>query len=117
MERVYTITPARRIITNTSASRLASYYNANIEGTTVKDVAWYYPNALEKAKSIEGYIAFYKVSNLKVVVPQKEDTNPKIIRRIKLLLSSGVSMHRNSQAMMYEKNMMGHTLIREVTES
>ncbi|KAJ7163318.1 DUF427-domain-containing protein [Mycena filopes] len=38
----------------------ASYYNANIDGTSVKDVAWYYPEALEKAKNIEGYVAFYK---------------------------------------------------------
>ncbi|KAJ7175461.1 DUF427-domain-containing protein [Mycena filopes] len=38
----------------------ASYYNANIDGTSIKDVAWYYPEALEKAKNIEGYVAFYK---------------------------------------------------------
>ncbi|RDB15280.1 hypothetical protein Hypma_004797 [Hypsizygus marmoreus] len=38
----------------------ASYYNATIDGTTVNDVAWYYPKASDKAKSIEGYIAFYK---------------------------------------------------------
>ncbi|KAG7089747.1 hypothetical protein E1B28_011401 [Marasmius oreades] len=38
----------------------ASYYNANVDGKTVKDIAWYYPNAMEKAKNIENYIAFYK---------------------------------------------------------
>ncbi|KAJ7043907.1 DUF427-domain-containing protein [Mycena alexandri] len=38
----------------------ASYYNANVDGNSVKDVAWYYPNALDKAKNIEGYVAFYK---------------------------------------------------------
>ncbi|KAF5374094.1 hypothetical protein D9615_008891 [Tricholomella constricta] len=38
----------------------ASYYNATVGKTTVNDVAWYYPQALDKAKSIEGYIAFYK---------------------------------------------------------
>ncbi|KAF8158552.1 DUF427-domain-containing protein [Crassisporium funariophilum] len=41
----------------------ASYYTAVIDGKTVKDVAWYYPNTIsDKAKPIEGYIAFYKVS-------------------------------------------------------
>ncbi|KAF9465763.1 DUF427-domain-containing protein [Collybia nuda] len=38
----------------------ASYYNATVNGNFIKDVAWYYPSASEKAKDIEGYIAFYK---------------------------------------------------------
>ncbi|KAJ7069959.1 DUF427-domain-containing protein [Mycena amicta] len=38
----------------------ASYYNANVDSNVVKDVAWYYPEASEKAKNIEGYVAFYK---------------------------------------------------------
>ncbi|GLB45467.1 putative protein with domain of unknown function (DUF427) [Lyophyllum shimeji] len=38
----------------------ASYYNVTVDGKTVKDVAWYYPQAFDKAKSIEGYVAFYK---------------------------------------------------------
>ncbi|KDQ11117.1 hypothetical protein BOTBODRAFT_177589 [Botryobasidium botryosum FD-172 SS1] len=39
----------------------ASYYNAALsDGTTVPDVAWYYPNALEAAKNIKDYVAFYK---------------------------------------------------------
>ncbi|KAF9447301.1 DUF427-domain-containing protein [Macrolepiota fuliginosa MF-IS2] len=39
----------------------ASYYNAVIDGKEVKDVAWYYPQTTtDKAKHIEGYIAFYK---------------------------------------------------------
>ncbi|KAF9266651.1 DUF427-domain-containing protein [Marasmius fiardii PR-910] len=38
----------------------ASYYNGNVKGKTVKDIAWYYPNALDKAKNIENYVAFYK---------------------------------------------------------
>ncbi|KAF7365399.1 DUF427-domain-containing protein [Mycena venus] len=40
----------------------ASYYNATVGGKTVNDIAWYYPSASDKAKNIEGYIAFYKVS-------------------------------------------------------
>ncbi|KAJ7601021.1 DUF427-domain-containing protein [Mycena floridula] len=38
----------------------AAYYNASVEGQTVSDVAWYYPNTSDKAKNIEGYVAFYK---------------------------------------------------------
>ncbi|KAL1736629.1 hypothetical protein EV714DRAFT_242008 [Schizophyllum commune] len=44
----------------------ASYYNVEVDGNTVKDAAWlvarpqYYPNASEKAKNIENYVAFYK---------------------------------------------------------
>ncbi|BGP22372.1 hypothetical protein JCM10295v2_001251 [Rhodotorula toruloides] len=39
---------------------VASYYNADVNGKKVSDVAWYYPQAKDKAKDIEGYIAFYK---------------------------------------------------------
>ncbi|ESK85008.1 uncharacterized protein Moror_15746 [Moniliophthora roreri MCA 2997] len=38
----------------------ASYYDAKVDGKTVKDIAWYYPQTFEKAKNIEGYVAFYK---------------------------------------------------------
>ncbi|KAJ6557280.1 DUF427-domain-containing protein [Mycena vulgaris] len=38
----------------------ASYYNATVDGKTVEDVAWYYPDTSEKAKNIKGYVAFYK---------------------------------------------------------
>ena len=59
--------------------RTASYYNAEIDGKDVKDVAWlfsssritqlahswnnnrYYPEPKEKANKIKDYIAFYKV--------------------------------------------------------
>ncbi|KAG6829468.1 hypothetical protein H0H92_004430 [Tricholoma furcatifolium] len=43
-----------------SNTKTASYYDATVDGKTVKDIAWYYPKASEKAKKIEGYIAFYK---------------------------------------------------------
>ncbi|TRM64007.1 hypothetical protein BD626DRAFT_401692 [Schizophyllum amplum] len=39
----------------------ANYYDVEVDGNTVKDAAWYYPNASDKAKHIEGYVAFYKV--------------------------------------------------------
>ncbi|KAJ6620828.1 DUF427-domain-containing protein [Mycena sp. CBHHK59/15] len=38
----------------------AAYYNATVDGKTMKDIAWYYPEPSEKAKSIKGYVAFYK---------------------------------------------------------
>ena len=38
----------------------ASYYNVVVDGQENKDVAWYYPNAKDKAKNIEGYIAFWR---------------------------------------------------------
>ena len=38
----------------------ASYYNVVVNGETNKDAAWYYPDAKDDAKNIEGYIAFWK---------------------------------------------------------
>jgi len=38
----------------------ASYYTIVVDGQENKDAAWYYPSAKEKAKNIEGYIAFWK---------------------------------------------------------
>jgi uncharacterized protein (DUF427 family) len=39
---------------------LASYYNVVVDGQVNKDAAWYYPAAKEKAKNIEGYVAFWR---------------------------------------------------------
>lgn len=39
---------------------VASYYSVEVDGKENKDAAWYYPTAKEKAKNIEGYIAFWK---------------------------------------------------------
>ncbi|WP_414578566.1 DUF427 domain-containing protein [Anabaena sp. CCY 9402-a] len=39
---------------------VASYYSIAVDGQVNKDAAWYYPNAKEKAKNIEGYVAFWK---------------------------------------------------------
>ena len=38
----------------------ASYYNVVVNGETNKDAAWYYPEAKERAKNIEGYVAFWR---------------------------------------------------------
>ncbi|KAF2817256.1 DUF427-domain-containing protein [Mytilinidion resinicola] len=38
----------------------ASYYTIAVDGKELKDAAWYYPEVKEKAKNIEGYVAFYK---------------------------------------------------------
>lgn len=43
----------------------ASYYSLNVDGETNKDAAWYYPETKELAKSIEGYIAFWKGVSVK----------------------------------------------------
>jgi uncharacterized protein (DUF427 family) len=31
-----------------------------VNGTANKDAAWYYPQTKDKAKDIEGYVAFWK---------------------------------------------------------
>ena len=48
--------------TNTSCpwKGQASYYSIVVDGQENKDAAWYYPNTKEKAKNIEGYIAFWR---------------------------------------------------------
>ena len=39
---------------------IASYYTIIVGGKQNKDAAWYYPDAKDKAKNIEGYIAFWR---------------------------------------------------------
>ncbi len=39
---------------------MASYYNVVVNGQENPGAAWYYPEAKEKAKNIEGYVAFWK---------------------------------------------------------
>lgn len=39
---------------------IASYYDIVVNQKTNKDAAWYYPSCSELAKSIEGYVAFWK---------------------------------------------------------
>jgi uncharacterized protein (DUF427 family) len=39
---------------------VASYYSIEVDGQVNKDAAWYYPTAKDRAKNIEGYIAFWK---------------------------------------------------------
>jgi uncharacterized protein (DUF427 family) len=38
----------------------ASYYTLDVAGKKNPDAAWYYPKPKEKAKNIEGYVAFWK---------------------------------------------------------
>lgn len=38
----------------------ASYYSLDVNGKENRDAAWYYPQASELAKNIEGYVAFWK---------------------------------------------------------
>ncbi len=44
---------------------IASYYNIEVKGLKNIDAAWYYPNISEKAKQIEGYVAFWKGVEIK----------------------------------------------------
>ncbi len=39
---------------------VASYYTIEVDGQENKDAAWYYPSTKDKAKNIEGYIAFWR---------------------------------------------------------
>lgn len=39
---------------------VASYYTVVVDGQENKDAAWYYPEAKEKAKNIQGYVAFWR---------------------------------------------------------
>jgi uncharacterized protein (DUF427 family) len=36
----------------------ASYYDVTVDGKTVKDAAWYYPDTKEKAANIKDHVAF-----------------------------------------------------------
>ena len=38
----------------------ASYYSVVVDGKKNEDAAWYYPNTKEKAKNIQGYVAFWR---------------------------------------------------------
>lgn len=38
----------------------ASYYNVEVDGNKNGDAAWYYPSTKDAAKSIKGYIAFWR---------------------------------------------------------
>lgn len=37
----------------------ASYYTLVVDGAENPDAAWYYPEPSDKAKNIEGYVAFW----------------------------------------------------------
>lgn len=39
---------------------VASYYTLDVDGQENKDAAWYYPEVSELAKSIKGYVAFWR---------------------------------------------------------
>ncbi|GAB1520577.1 hypothetical protein RhiTH_003656 [Rhizoctonia solani] len=39
---------------------VASYYHVEVDGKTISDAAWYYPETKEKANNIQSYVAFYK---------------------------------------------------------
>ena len=38
----------------------ASYYDVIVDGDSNKDAAWYYPDPMDAAGNIRGYVAFWK---------------------------------------------------------
>ncbi|MEA5511153.1 DUF427 domain-containing protein [Crocosphaera sp. UHCC 0190] len=46
--------------TTCSWKGVASYYTIEVNGQENKDAAWYYPDPKEKAKNIQGYVAFWR---------------------------------------------------------
>ena len=38
----------------------ASYYTVDVDGKANPNAAWYYPHASDRAKQIEGYVAFWR---------------------------------------------------------
>ena len=46
--------------TNCHWKGMASYYSIEVNGDQNRDAAWYYPDTSELAKSIKGYIAFWR---------------------------------------------------------
>jgi uncharacterized protein (DUF427 family) len=46
--------------TNCPWKGIASYYTIAVDGQSNQDAAWYYPSTKEKAKNIEGYVAFWR---------------------------------------------------------
>ena len=39
---------------------VASYYTVDVDGKANPNAAWYYPKASDRAKQIEGYVAFWR---------------------------------------------------------
>ncbi|KAG8711632.1 hypothetical protein FRC09_020505 [Ceratobasidium sp. 395] len=39
---------------------IASYYNVEVEGKSITDAAWYYPEPKDKAAHLKDWVAFYK---------------------------------------------------------
>lgn len=39
---------------------LASYYHVDVGGQVNEDAAWYYPEPKDAARSIKGYVAFWR---------------------------------------------------------
>jgi uncharacterized protein (DUF427 family) len=39
---------------------IASYYDVEVDNETNQDAAWYYPDPKDGAKTIKGYIAFWR---------------------------------------------------------
>jgi uncharacterized protein (DUF427 family) len=42
----------------------ASYYDVVVGDKAISDAAWYYPETLDAAKNVEGYVAFWRGVNV-----------------------------------------------------
>lgn len=45
---------------------VADYFTLEVNGESLKDAAWTYPEAKDRAKPIQGYIAFYKAKGITI---------------------------------------------------
>ena len=63
----------------------ASYYSVTIDGTTLENSAWYYPEALEYVSEIEGYVAFYPE---KFAIVMERDVSREILAGYKAMRSA-----------------------------
>ena len=46
---------------------MASYYTLAVNGDSLRDGAWYYPNPRDAAKNIRDHVAFYRSKGVTVV--------------------------------------------------
>jgi uncharacterized protein (DUF427 family) len=46
---------------------VANYYNLDVDGKSLENFVWYYPQPSDAAKEIKDKIAFYQKNGLKVV--------------------------------------------------
>ncbi len=69
------------LTTNCAWKGTSSYYNINVNGDVLKDVAWYYPAPKDAAMNIKDHVAFcesHSVFHLNTNILQCPKLNPEI---------------------------------------